>query len=383
MSMLNKKVESKYVKKAFLVKFGNLFVIPEVEDYRKVNYKVLEENIMKCLSDSPSIKKIRKIDKPTKESGGVARVRKEPTGPVLKSVALHHPIRAEIGLPVKNQLSAAFMLGLHGDRVDLTTDFSILYNASIYAIFREVDLSRAPHPGIIDIRNFFQSVVERESSWRTKFIGPTPLRQDFFFVYLVDNKNSHEYVGKMFVKESELYLYLSEARLKKFEELLATILYLSNLDEYYSAMFQLQRLDNCVENLTETHTSIQSIISSSLKLSFFNVLTHYRNSKELEKLIAKHYSGLLDYNSNLELLREEIADAEEVLRKDLLLSPFVTKLMKELEHEKIDMETLTKCASYAREVIQKSYTTKVTLLGALIGILGTLVGTLVLHYLGV
>ena len=383
MSILNEKVESRYIKKAFLVKFGNVYIIP-VEEYKKVNAEVLMEKISECLDNSPLIKKIRKIDVPTIGFTVTMRMAYKPTGPVLESAVLSHPIKAEISLPVKNQRSAAFMLGVYGERVDPTTDFGILYNANIYAIFREADLSKIFHPGSPDIRGLLESLIESEKSWRTKDTYPNPLRENFFFVYLVDNKNTQKYMGKIFVEKSQLYFYQSEKNLKKFDEFLATILYIIStpLDTYYSAIFQLGKLKGYIENLNEIHKAIQSVIASSLELSSFDVMSHYGNSKRLEKLISKHYSGLLDYSSNLELLRKRIEEAEKELRKDFLLNPFVETLMEELKHKKTDVETLTKCASYAREVIQKSYTTKVTLLGALIAILGTIFGTLILHYLG-
>ena len=385
MSMLTKKVESKYIKKAFLVKFGNVYIIPEIEEPEKVDFEVLMEKIKKCLNNSPLMKKIRKIDVPTKSFGGTMRMMYEATGFALEAVMLSHPLKAEINLPVKNQGEAALMSSLIGKRVDLTTKFGILYNASIYAMFREADLTKISHPGAPDIRDLLESVIKSEKSWRTTYTGPNPLRQDFFFVYLVDNKNTQEYIGKIFVEGSRLYLYQSEKWLKKFDQMLATILYTisSRLDIYYSGIFQHDKLEDCVQNLNEIHESIQSIIASSLKLSFFDIMGHYRNSKELEKLISKHYSGLLDYSSNLELLRKRTEEVEKYLSKNFLLGPFIETLMEELKHQKIDVETLTKCASYAREVIQKSYTTKVTLLGAAIGILGTIFGTLILHYLGV
>lgn len=382
--MLNEKVESKFVKKAFLVKFGNVYVIPEIEEPKKFDEKVLMEKIKECLNNSPSMKGIRKIDKPTKSFGAWAKMTYGPIGPVLESVTLHHPIMAEVSIPVKNQRSAASMLALYGKRTDLTTDFGILYNASIYAIFREVDLSKGPHPGSPDIRDLLKSTIANEKSWRMTSTYPNPLRQNFFFVYLLDNKTTQEYIGKIFVEKSQLYFYQSEKNLKKIDELLATVLYLVStpLDTYYSGIFQLRKLKDRIRDLNETHESIQSIIASSLELSFFDIVSHYRNSKKLEKLISKHYSELLDYSSNLELLRKRIEQAEKFLGVDFLLNPFMEKLMEELKHEKIDVETLTKCASYAREVIQRSYTTKVTLLGGLIAILGTIFGTLILHYLG-
>ena len=175
MAILNEEVESKYVKKAFLIKFGNLFVIP-----KNLKDSDLIENIMKCLNSSPFMNKIRKIEKPTKELATVRRMRVESTGPVMESLVLTHPIMAEISLPVKNQAHTTFLSSLWGESVDSSPDFGIIYNAGIYAIFREVDLSKMRYSGAPDIRDLFQSIIEGENSWRTATVSPTPLREDFF-----------------------------------------------------------------------------------------------------------------------------------------------------------------------------------------------------------
>lgn len=383
MSSEIRKIESKFIRKAFLVKFGNAFVIPEAEK-NTVDVKDLLGKIRKCLDTSPLVKETEIVGIPHKHLFSfTSMTRAKGKSEEIESVLLSQPIRAKISLPVKNQKDSALDLLLFSE-ADCTEDFGILYNAGIFAVFREVDLSKKSHPGAPDIRELLLNTIESEKSWKMRNTYPNPLRENFFIVYLRDDQSTKENIGKTLVEDNSLYLYQSEKSLGKFEELLARILWeiSPKISTYYSAIFQLEKMRDLSNSLLELHGSIQSTIAGLLQLSFFNIVGYYKNSKKLERLISKHYSSLLDYSSNVELFRQDAEDAKDALDKVFLLKPFARILMEELELERIDIETLTKCTSYARDVVQKSYTTKVTLLGALIGILGTVLGTLLLHYLG-
>ena len=377
MSLLSRKVELKYVKKAFLVKFGNLYIIPKVKE-EEIDATFLIEKIKECLSGSPLVKKVETLNIPSSRELVVRRV----IGP-LESISLS-PIKFEVSLPIEEQATSIFMSSLFGERVDMTTDFGVIYNASTYVIFREANLSKLFHPGAPDVRDVLVDTIGKEKIWETKVIPPNPLIQDIYFVYLRDDPNMEEFVGKMFIEGDRLYYYLSEKLLSFFERILGYLLDVasSTLDFYYAAVFQKLKLEEVVENLKMIHQSIQDVIAGFQKLSFWNIYGHYKHSKNLEKLVSQHYSALLNYSFNLEILRKYSEEAEDSLYNSFLFRHFTKQLMAELKHDEIDMDTLTKCVNYARELVQKSYTVKVTLLGGLISIIGSILGTLILRFLG-
>ena len=135
-------------------------------------------------------------------------------GPI-ESIRLS-PVKLEISLPIKNQKTSIFESSLFGEQADTTTDFGIIYNASIYVIFRKADLSKLVHLGAPDVRDVLVDVIGKEKAWKTKRIPPNPLRQDIYLVYLKDNSNTKEFIGKIFREENRLYYYLNEKMLSCF-----------------------------------------------------------------------------------------------------------------------------------------------------------------------
>lgn len=93
-------------------------------------------------------------------------------------------VKLEISLPIKNQKTSIFESSLFGEQADTTTDFGVIYNASIYVIFRKADLSKLVHLGAPDVRDVLVDVIGKEKAWKTKHIPPNPLRQDIYLVYL-------------------------------------------------------------------------------------------------------------------------------------------------------------------------------------------------------
>lgn len=303
-----------------------------------------------------------------------------------QSIMLQWPISARISLPVKNQWEVSFLQSMYGkNQVEATIKFGVLYNGAVYAVYREADMSKLFHPAGPDMRNLLQKALVEEKGWTTKDIYPNPLRQDFYFVYIADNEETQGFIGYYYLDDSRLYLYFSEKRMEYFRESLAVMLVAvaTDLDKYYSTIFSLVDTRDCIEKLDEIHLSIQRILEDSLGLSFFNILAHYTASKKLERVIAEHYSTLLRYSSNVRKLSKEVEETESRLSKSVLFKPLLKKLMTEFDYKGIDTDVLTKCADYAQETLRRSFTTKVTLLGVLIGVLGTVFGTMLLHFLGI
>jgi len=382
MSLLSEKIDPKFVRKAFLVKFGNCYIRPN-DTKEKFDVKLLINKIKDCLNACPSIKSVEMKTVPPM-ADFVCYTRRHSENPEkIEAVEFIPLIESKVVLPVKNQKLHALYSALYGKgNIDATADFGILYNGSIYAIFRVIDFSKNIHDGGPDIRGLFFELLEKESSWEIKSAPPNPLRQEVYFVYLLEKEETREYVGKVFVKENEVYFHLPESETRHFEALLSSLV--ANplaLGNFYEASDQKQQVEHIAEDLSETHKSIQKVIASFLKLRFIDVYNHYRHSRELEKLVSRHYSLLLDYSNKTERLRHSIRHVEDLISDDYILKNFKKQLMEDLVFEAVDVETLTKCASYACEVVQRSYTTKITLLGVLIGVIGTAIGTLILQFI--
>lgn len=379
MSLLSQKVEHKHVKKAFLLKFGNLYVTPkDIKVAREERIpSFLEEKLKELFNDSPLVKKLKTI---TVTSKPMSFTRIENS-----SVELMHPIMLRISLPIKNQMSSSIDLSIFGKDADLTSEFGVVYNGIIYVIFREVDVSKFLFAGgVPDVREVLFDIVSKEESFETKRFPPNPLREYIYLVYLEDKPNVKEFFGKIYREKSAIYLYLSEKQLRNFENTFATFLVgtSTSLDDYYRTISQFKELEKITMDMGKIHKSIQSTIEKFLKISFWNIRQHYTYSKNLEKLLSQHYSALLDYSSNLAIFEKNVGNVEKKLIDDFFLKYFKNELLESVKFDKVDVDTLTKCASFAKELVQRSYTTKATLLGALIGVIGTVIGTVFLHLLG-
>jgi hypothetical protein len=382
MSSLSEKVDPKFVSKAFLVKFGNCYIRPNAS-IEKLDVKPLINKIKDCLNASPSVKSVETKAVPPAEDF-ISTSRRQPGKPEkIEAIEFTPLIEASVTLPVKNQRIAALYSSLFGKgNVDATADSGVLYNGSIYAIFRVIDFSKNIHDGAPDIRNLFVGLLEKESSWEVRKVPPNPLRQDIYFVYLFEKEETRKYLGKVFAEKGEVYFHLPESESAHFEELLGRLLVMPRtLGDFYHASDLKHQIEDVAEDLNETHKSIQKVIAGFLKLRFIDVYNHYKHSRELEKLVSRHYSLLLDYSGKTQMLRQCTKDVEDLMSDDYVLKHFKNQLMEDLVFEAIDVETLTKCASYACEVVQRSYTTKITLLGVLIGVLGTAIGTLILQFI--
>jgi hypothetical protein len=382
MSSLSEKVDPKLVKKAFLVKFGNCYIRPDAH-IEKLDVKLLINKIKDCLNASPSVKSVETKAVPPVEDFIYTSRRGLENPERIETIEFTPLIDAKVTLPLKNQKMVSLYSALYGKgNIDATADFGILYNGSIYAIFRDIDFSKDIHDGAPDIRNLFSGLLEKESSWKVHSVPPNPLRQDFYFVYLIEKEETRQYLGKTYARENEVHFHLPESESAHFEELLSRLLVMPPmLGLFYEASDQKQQIQDISDDLNETHKSIQKVIASFLKLRFIDVVGHYKLSRELEKLVSRHYSLLLDYSGKTEELRQSTKFVEDRMSNDYILKRFESKLMEDLALEAVDVETLTKCASYACEVVQRSYTTKITLLGVLMGVLGTAIGTLILQFI--
>ncbi|UCE44054.1 MAG: hypothetical protein JSV57_00730 [Candidatus Bathyarchaeota archaeon] len=291
---------------------------------------------------------------------------------------------SEIDIPIKNQPTAAMFYSLWGkDNVDTRRNFRVFYNGSIYSISREADYSKHIHAGAPDVREVFANLVEKEESWEIERIPPVLLRQNIFFVYLIENEDTQPFLQRIFAEPGNVYLYLPESGMKYFNRLLANFLHLESvaLEHYYEAIEEHDKLEKTINRLSNMHRTIRDVINKSMQRSSFDVYGHYKHSKELERLISQHYSILVDHSINLASLKERTETAEGFIDESFIFQHFKKELMEELEYKPLDMDTLSKCAGFAREIIQKSFTTKAALLGASLGIIGTIVGTILLDFI--
>lgn len=378
MSLLSRKVDLKFVKKAYLIKFGNAYILPKKE----VDDKFLMDQLIECLSSSPLITAVYHLVPP----GGPQRLSVFRTYRYATFFALNFMpyVGCRFNLPVKNQnVSEIFEAFVSSKAIDYTSTFDLLYNGSIYLISRKVDLSKVFHPGAPDIRDEFKAILSKEELWEVRQVAPNPLREDIFLVFIEETEETSKFVGKMFLEKGRLYLYLSKTLLKQYKQIMSSLLRSSSyiLDMYYTAVTARELVDQYRRELEKIHTSIRKILGEFEKIPFFDIYNHFKKSRELERLISRHYSCLLDYSSAIEQLREDSERVRNLLRESYLLRYFQKRLMKEIEYRKIDVDTLTKCASYAREITQRSYTTKITLVAALLTVIGSIIGSVLISLL--
>jgi hypothetical protein len=380
-------IDSTKVAKAFLVKFGNCFVLPKVSK-KQTEAESLVGEIQEHLNRSSVFQKVEVLHLLPTKAFDIATTERltGPSSSSLEAVRFTPMIRCSAVLPVKNQDDSQTLIDLRGkEEVDTITKFEILYDGSIYAILREIDLNKHFHPGVYDIRDIFMQAVQKEQSWKEKEIPPNPIRQDFFFVFLVEDQQTKDLIGNTFKEGSIVYCLLSAPRSKDFIKTIASSFQKVKfrLNNYYLGVSVREALDGLVDDLIKLHYSIQSTIEKISKLWYFNISGHYKESKRLEKLVSQHYLYMLNYANELERFKKEANQTERSIEKDPILRVLKDELLEELKPSKVNVDTFSRCAEYAREVAGKSYATKITILGIILTAIGTILGTLILHFLGV
>ena len=379
-------IDSTKVTKAFLVKFGSCFVLPNIPKEEIKTEKLIDE-IRERLNQSPIFRKVEVLHLlPTKAYNTLAIERMTgPSSSVLEAVKFTPLVRCTLVLPIKNQEDSLEAIDLQGNEiVDTTTNFEILYDGSIYAIIREIDLKKRFHPGVYDIRDTFMETIQNEPFWKRKEIPPNPLRQDFIFVFLVEDQQTKELIGRTFKKRNIMYSLLSSPSSGDFTKIIGSSFQKGSfgMTAFYTTLSRRMSLDKLADDLTKVHHSIQSTIKKLSKLWYFNIYGHYKESKRLEKLVFQHYLLILNYTNELEGFKKEAMQIKDMI-EDSMFRILEDEFLDELKPREVDIDTFSKCIEYAQEVAGKSYTTKITILSAVLGVIGAIMGTLILHYLGV
>ena len=370
MSLMHAKIENEYIKRSFLLKMGNLFVLP-----REENTSLAEEEIIEVFNVSDVVKKVETVD--LTHSFTITSLL-DP-----RSIRLGKPIMLHIELPIEKQEVSMIDLALFGEKSDSVSNFSITYDGTMYAICREVDFSKSLYlGGVPDVRNIFFDMIYEKKLFNVIKVPPNPRHENIYLVYVKDSEKANDYVGGTFKEEKSFSIYLSESQLEDHGKIVARLLRMTELEDYYKAKLSYGKLQTIAERIGEVHQIIQDVIDESMNTSFFHLLEHYRLTKKLEKLVYLHHSYLLSYSLGSEILRADIQSADEALRTDSIFKHYRNELLEELEIPRVDLDTLTKCVIFAKDFIQRSYATKATLFGALIGVVGTIIGTYLLNLLG-
>jgi hypothetical protein len=383
------------LERAFLIKFGSCLILPEILEKNHQPFGLEEkmpekliDDVKNQLNSSPLIKEVEILHiLPTKAFDlSELRIVTSNTSTSLQAIRFMPLIRCSLVIPVKNQEEASEMNYLYGEKaVDATTKFEIIYDGSIYAITRQVDIRKRIHPGAIDIRDIFLQAMQNEAVWKLKEIPPNPLREDYYVLFLVEDQDTRELIGRTARTGKGIYYVLPVPSNKDFAKVLGSILHNSSwcLLQYYDTVTKTDEVDEIARNIIELHSSIQSTINKISSLWYFNIYEHYKQSRILEKLISKHYALVLEYTNKVGRLRKEVADSRDLIEKQPMFKHSKEELIQELKPTKIDIEVFSRCAEYAREVTGKSYATKVTIVGVVVSILGAFLGSLILHYLGI
>ena len=306
----------------------------------------------------------------------------DPYSSELKALRFRPLIKCTVNLPIKNQYDVHIMQSINGEaQIDATSIFKLFYDGCIFGIYREIDIKKVVHPGIVNIRDLFQEAL-LDKRWKLEKIPPNPLRQDFIFYFVDDTKVAPKNFGKTFERDKgTIVMILPVPKDDDFDKVLGRLLYTNSLilDVYYQAMSDVKSLNDISSSIIELQDSIQLTIKAKSILNYFDLLRHYKSSKKLEKLIFEHYGLILKYTNDLNRLRTNIGRIEEYLAANELFSIKKKDLIDDLQPDTIDVETLSKCIEYARSMSEKSYIVKMTILGALLGIAGGIAGSLVLE----
>lgn len=382
MSVLEDILSKKYVKKAILAKFGNICVIPLAQE---INAKEIVEKVKSCLNSEVAVSSVTEIRAKIQKKGYSFRSLQRLGNDEMrvKSLILNPSLHFRVNLPVKNQeigQPTFFDKSLY----DCVSNFEVVYNGSIFCILREADLSKKFLPGAADVRAFLKTILEKEKSWKVETIGPTPLRERIFLLFLTENEDTKKYIGNALYEKGDIWILYSEKSLKKVVELFANMLQkvASPLETFYSGMRSNQKVTEDIDKLITTNESIIKVVEKYDQISFFKLHKHYKLSKKLEMLVRSHYKTLLNYSTATIELEYSMEWAKESLGGSIFGS-FLDSYMEELRIKPLNLESFDKCVNYAKGLTQRSYTIKVTLVGAFIGIIGTIFGTLILHLFGI
>ena len=382
------------VEKAFFVKFGNALILPrqlgnDVES-RKVELKPesLIEAVKARLNLSPIFNSVETLNVLPSKSAHVWEQRRvtRKGSTTLEAVNFAPLLRCTLNLPIKNQDEVAMIEGLIGEKeIDATTNFDVFYDGSIYSICREIDVNKRAHPGAIDVRDVFIEAIQNEPEWKFKEIPPNPLRQDFLLYFVNVDEETRGFLGSTFTWHNDTVLVLPMPPSNDFATVIGRILVPKNANillDYYTTISGTADVNAIITKIIDLQDLIQSTIKRISGLGYFDLLAHYKESTLLEKLVSEHYTLILEGVNYSGRLTKEIDHSEKLLENSIFEKE-KEDLIAELQPSKIDIETFSKCVDYAKEVTGKSYTTKVTILGALLGIFGGIIGSVILHFFGI
>jgi hypothetical protein len=242
-------------------------------------------------------------------------------------------------------------------------------------VSREINFSKRFHPGSEDIRDLFFSILEKAETWNFKSVAPVPLRENIILVFLIENNETAKIIGRtLFRKPGDLIFFLPESALRKVDQFEVDFLSRISFDLalFYDTVCELNEVNTYRRELEKIE--LKSMMDKFQKLHFHNFFAYHKALKQLENLISKHFSYIVNYSLALNALEGAIEKLKEQLKQNFCLKYLQSQLLKELEHKKIDIDALTRCTDHIKEIAQRSYTNRITLLATILTIIGSVIG---------
>jgi hypothetical protein len=367
-----------------LFKVGSAYIVPKditIDD------NTLFNKLIQCLNSSPLVVKTYTLS-PTGKPRALnvfcfSRLMDTKTTKLIRLSFLPYII-CKIHLPKKNQeIGMTWESFATSENIDWTEKFDVVYDGSIFLVSREIDFSKRFHPGSEDIREVFFSILKKEKTWNLKSVAPVPLRENIILVFLVENNETAKIIGRnLFRKPGDLIFFLPESVLRKVDQFQVDFLSQISFDLalFYDTVCELNEVNTYREELEKIHIELKSMVDKLQKLHFYNFLAYHKALKQLENLISKHFSYIVNYGLALNALEGTIGKLKEQLKQNFWLKHLQLQLLEELEHKKIDVDALTKCTNHIKEIAQRSYTNRITLLATILTIIGSIIGSLVIDY---
>lgn len=384
------------ITKAFLVNFGNFFLLPKAMEKEAASpfvpeseVKSLIESVKKQLQP-PIFKEVKTLHSHDFEFFNIYPTRRTVSGSAssLEAVTFSPLISCKIALPLEDQGELLCENYIHGETsTDATTEFQVLFDGAIYMIIREIDLGKCSHPGIIDARNAFFDALENETFWKWEEYPPDPIGTthtlDLVFVFLVEDEKDSKLMGRVFLRDYCIYSILPTPPDEDFTKVFGSTFADNSpwLLRYYTTLISKQRVNDITERIVNLQDEIQYNIRNAPKSRLFNVYRHYRQSRTLEDHVLEHYSLVIDYANEMEKLIWETTNTQECI-EETLFQHSKEKLIRELKPREIDIERYSKYVEKVKETIGESYTIKITLIGAILTVIGAIAGALAFHHLG-
>ncbi len=256
--------------------------------------------------------------------------------------------------------------------VEVSENFDMLYDGSIFIYYRKCDLSFTEQSGGSDARDELDKILS--SKFEIISNAPNPLRQDFFIIITGSKIKSN-----IIYEDNRIYfIFKDKIDVKKF---LAEFLYMEEffLNHFYITAHSANDLDDLNYHFSRKYSEIFKLLSKLDKTVSFNILEKNELIKKIKNEFSRLYQIIGRYTQKEEELRQEIRSFNQV-NKYTILEPLKKELKRDFEYTQLHSDTLLQNLQVIRYNIEDFQKTRQMVITIIFSIISAILGAIIYGY---